>query len=99
MLDRYPDAKRVIWLQDEPENMGAWNFVHEKLHRVLRNRYELRHVSRAALGKPGDRLAHDPRARARDAARRGPRPHAQAAPDRAVDDSAPSAADGAAVID
>jgi multifunctional 2-oxoglutarate metabolism enzyme len=61
VLDRYPAARRVIWLQDEPENMGAWNFVHEKLHRLLRNRYELRHVGRAPSGSPatGSHAIHE----------------------------------------
>ncbi|HLX78406.1 MAG TPA: hypothetical protein VKR27_05935, partial [Acidimicrobiales bacterium] len=44
-----------------PENMGAWGFVHDKLHRILRNRYELRHVSRAPSGSPatGSHTIHE----------------------------------------
>ena len=42
----------LVWLQEEPENMGAWNFVHGRLHRVLRDDYRLRHVSRAESGSP-----------------------------------------------
>src|SRR5690606_6972492 len=26
-LARYPNAREIVWLQEEPENMGAWNFV------------------------------------------------------------------------
>ena len=29
VLDRYPDAKQVWWVQEEPENMGAWPYVHQ----------------------------------------------------------------------
>ena len=32
-LDRYPDATQVWWVQEEPANMGAWNYVHSRLHR------------------------------------------------------------------
>ncbi|MGH9280631.1 MAG: multifunctional oxoglutarate decarboxylase/oxoglutarate dehydrogenase thiamine pyrophosphate-binding subunit/dihydrolipoyllysine-residue succinyltransferase subunit, partial [Acidimicrobiales bacterium] len=52
LLDRYPAVRDVVWLQEEPENMGPWPFVHVRLHRVLRDRAELRHVSRAASASP-----------------------------------------------
>jgi multifunctional 2-oxoglutarate metabolism enzyme len=52
LLDRYPMAREVVWLQEEPENMGAWNFVHGRLHRLLRDTHTLRHVSRAESASP-----------------------------------------------
>ncbi|MDQ4134272.1 MAG: multifunctional oxoglutarate decarboxylase/oxoglutarate dehydrogenase thiamine pyrophosphate-binding subunit/dihydrolipoyllysine-residue succinyltransferase subunit [Actinomycetota bacterium] len=59
-LARYERASEVIWLQEEPENMGAWSFVHGRLHRILRNDYVLRHVSRAAAASPatGSQTVH-----------------------------------------
>ena len=30
-LARHPDAGEVVWLQDEPRNMGAWNFARNHL--------------------------------------------------------------------
>ena len=51
-IGRYPNAEEVVWLQEEPENMGPWNFVHGRLHRVLRDRMPLRHVSRAESASP-----------------------------------------------
>jgi 2-oxoglutarate dehydrogenase E1 component len=52
-LDRYPDAKEIVWVQDEPENMAAWTFVHARLHRILRESdRRLRHVSRFESGSP-----------------------------------------------
>ncbi len=26
-MDRYPKLRDVCWVQEEPENMGAWEFV------------------------------------------------------------------------
>jgi 2-oxoglutarate decarboxylase len=52
ILDRYPNAGELVWLQEEPENMGAWNFVHSRLHRLLRETHTLRHVSRAESASP-----------------------------------------------
>jgi 2-oxoglutarate decarboxylase len=51
-LSRYPSAREIVWLQEEPENMGAWTFVHRHLHRLLREDYTLRHVSRPESASP-----------------------------------------------
>jgi 2-oxoglutarate dehydrogenase E1 component len=32
--------------------MGPWPFVHGRLHRMLRNDYTLRHISRAESASP-----------------------------------------------
>ncbi|MBL0309284.1 MAG: 2-oxoglutarate dehydrogenase E1 component [Bacteroidetes bacterium] len=31
LTNQYPDAQ-VCWVQEEPENMGAWYFIHARLH-------------------------------------------------------------------
>ncbi len=52
ILSRYSQSEEVVWLQEEPENMGAWNFVHGRLHKLLRSTHVLRHVSRAESASP-----------------------------------------------
>jgi 2-oxoglutarate dehydrogenase E1 component len=52
LLAAYPVVNEVVWLQEEPENMGAWSFVHGRLHRLMGTRYQLRHVSRGQSGSP-----------------------------------------------
>jgi 2-oxoglutarate dehydrogenase complex dehydrogenase (E1) component-like enzyme len=61
VLDRYADAKQVWWVQEEPANMGAWNYIHIRLHRVLRDRAKLKHVARAPSASPasGSSKVHD----------------------------------------
>ncbi|TQR05529.1 2-oxoglutarate dehydrogenase E1 component [Psychrobacillus soli] len=27
IVERYPNAKQLVWAQEEPENMGSWNFA------------------------------------------------------------------------
>ena len=49
---KYPNVREVVWLQEEPENMGAWNFCHGQLHALLRKNFTLRHVSRVPAGSP-----------------------------------------------
>jgi 2-oxoglutarate dehydrogenase E1 component len=53
-------AEEILWLQEEPENMGAWPFAHHQLHRVMRDRLTLRHVARAESASPatGSGLVH-----------------------------------------
>ncbi len=52
VIDRYRAAHEVVWVQEEPENMGAWSFAHGRLHRLLRDRFTLTHVSRAESASP-----------------------------------------------
>ncbi len=60
VLDRYPNLEQVVFLQEEPENMGAWSYVHGRLHQMLRDRAQLTHVSRPVSGSPatGSALIH-----------------------------------------
>jgi len=60
VLRRYDKATELCWLQEEPENMGAWPFAHHQLHRVMRDRLSLRHVARAESASPatGSGLVH-----------------------------------------
>ncbi|MEJ7764062.1 MAG: multifunctional oxoglutarate decarboxylase/oxoglutarate dehydrogenase thiamine pyrophosphate-binding subunit/dihydrolipoyllysine-residue succinyltransferase subunit, partial [Acidimicrobiales bacterium] len=48
----YPRCTSLCWLQEEPENMGPWNFLHGRLHRSFRNDVKLTHVSRFESGSP-----------------------------------------------
>jgi 2-oxoglutarate dehydrogenase E1 component len=59
ILGTYPDAQEVVWLQEEPENMGAWPFVHLQMHHQLRDQ-KVRHVARAESASPatGSGLVH-----------------------------------------
>jgi len=52
VFERYGAASEVVWLQEEPENMGAWSFVHARLHACLPERLRLRHVSRPESSSP-----------------------------------------------
>ena len=49
---RYEHAADVVWLQEEPENMGGWTFVQRRLARILDGDLTLRHVSRVESASP-----------------------------------------------
>jgi 2-oxoglutarate dehydrogenase E1 component len=35
MLQRYAPSAEIIWVQEEPRNMGAWRFVQEQINFIL----------------------------------------------------------------
>jgi 2-oxoglutarate dehydrogenase E1 component len=61
ILTHYPNAREIVWLQEEPENMGPWNFVEHLIWRVKDRGYDLRHAARCASGSPatGSKAIHD----------------------------------------
>ena len=52
MVAAYPSADRIIWLQEEPENMGAWNFVKGRLYEEHGGTHTIQRVSRPESGSP-----------------------------------------------
>jgi 2-oxoglutarate dehydrogenase E1 component len=61
VLARYSNAREVVWLQEEPSNMGSWNYVEHRFWRVKDQGYDLRHVARVVSGSPasGSKTVHD----------------------------------------
>ena len=60
-LDRYPNCNEIVWLQEEPENMGPWNGIKGRLYEAFEGRgMQIRRVSRVASGSPatGSSLIH-----------------------------------------
>jgi multifunctional 2-oxoglutarate metabolism enzyme len=64
-IGRLGEADEVVWVQDEPENMGPWAFMHGRLHRILRESHRLRHVARPESPAPatGSANVHERQAR------------------------------------
>ncbi|WP_242611136.1 multifunctional oxoglutarate decarboxylase/oxoglutarate dehydrogenase thiamine pyrophosphate-binding subunit/dihydrolipoyllysine-residue succinyltransferase subunit [Blastococcus saxobsidens] len=51
-LERYPNASDVVWVQEEPANMGAWQFMAVNLPEELPSGRTFRRVSRRASASP-----------------------------------------------
>jgi 2-oxoglutarate dehydrogenase E1 component len=51
-LARYPNAREVVWCQEEPLNQGTWQFVYPYLTRQVTARQTLSVVSRPASASP-----------------------------------------------
>jgi len=59
-LQQHPDAHDVVWVQEEPANMGAGFYMMPRLRRLVRN-IPVRSVKRSASASPatGSAKAHD----------------------------------------
>ena len=51
-LKEYPDGTPVYWVQEEPENMGAWSYLRFRFGERLFNRFPLGGITRAASASP-----------------------------------------------
>ena len=51
LIATYPNAKKVIWCQEEPENMGAWAFMRPRLE-SLGVHLPIRYTGRRASASP-----------------------------------------------
>ncbi len=56
VIERYRDAHEVVWVQEEPKNMGAWAFVAPRLLPLLGER-TLRYIGRPERASPAEGLA------------------------------------------
>ncbi|MCL2626520.1 MAG: 2-oxoglutarate dehydrogenase E1 component [Cystobacterineae bacterium] len=55
MLRSMPKVEEVVWLQEEPQNMGAWHYMYEILQEALAHigsKAKLRYVGREASASP-----------------------------------------------
>ena len=57
---QYPNAQDILWVQEEPHNMGAWRFIEEYFTPTLEGR-TLRYVGREENPSPatGSKKLHD----------------------------------------
>ncbi|MGH9845554.1 MAG: 2-oxoglutarate dehydrogenase E1 component, partial [Blastocatellia bacterium] len=51
-LAAYGNAGEIFWVQEEPQNMGGWNFMRPRLEALLRDGQTLRYVGRTASASP-----------------------------------------------
>jgi len=51
-LETFNNAKEIVWLQEEPENMGAWNAIKGRLYEKHETTHKIRRISRVESGSP-----------------------------------------------
>ena len=51
-LGHYPQIDKIVWLQEEPQNMGPWNYVKGHLHEAFADRCDIVRASRNESSSP-----------------------------------------------
>jgi len=54
LLESYPRLEAVVWVQEEPRNMGAWDYLHPDLAAIVHGRCTLQCISRPAASSPAE---------------------------------------------
>ena len=54
ILDGYPKLRDVCWVQEEPENMGAWEFARPLIEQLIDGRWPLRYIGRVRNSSPSE---------------------------------------------
>lgn len=54
VLERYPNLAEVLWVQEEPMNMGAWSYVQPRLIELFEARWPLKYIGRIASSSPAE---------------------------------------------
>jgi 2-oxoglutarate dehydrogenase E1 component len=54
IVKAYPNLQEVVWLQEEPQNMGYWDFAAPLLTEMLAGRVPLRYIGRPRSASPSE---------------------------------------------
>ncbi|HVE78168.1 MAG TPA: 2-oxoglutarate dehydrogenase E1 component [Gemmatimonadaceae bacterium] len=54
VVDQYPSVEEVVWVQEEPKNMGAWTYVAPRLRASTGNSLVVRYVGRPERASPAE---------------------------------------------
>ncbi len=57
IVDLYPSATEVVWVQEEPKNMGAWTYVSPRLRVSTGNVMIVRYIGRPERASPAEGYA------------------------------------------
>lgn len=52
LIASYKQLKNILWVQDEPRNMGAWEFLSPKITKLLPSGVNLHYIGREASASP-----------------------------------------------
>jgi multifunctional 2-oxoglutarate metabolism enzyme len=52
VVDKYSNAKQLVWCQEEPRNMGGWTFVEPRFENLMTASPRARYIGRTASASP-----------------------------------------------
>jgi 2-oxoglutarate dehydrogenase E1 component len=51
-MEKYPNAREMVWVQEEPRNQGAWHQIRHRLESVTTAKTTLRYAGRPSSASP-----------------------------------------------
>ncbi len=57
VISGYPNLKEIVWVQEEPRNMGAWPVMQRRMPELVPEGVELGYVGRPPRASPGEGYA------------------------------------------
>jgi 2-oxoglutarate dehydrogenase E1 component len=57
LIGSYPNLKEIVWVQEEPRNMGAWSVMQRRMPELVPEGVELGYVGRPPRASPGEGYA------------------------------------------
>ncbi len=58
LIEGYPALEEIVWVQEEPENMGAWRYLEPHLRRLAGTEIPVRYVGRPERSSPAEGYTH-----------------------------------------
>lgn len=60
ILIKYPNLEEIRWVQEEPQNMGAWSFMEPRVKKLLQDSVSFDYIGRRRRSSPaeGDPIVH-----------------------------------------
>lgn len=52
IFSRYDHLKEIVWLQEEPKNMGAWNYIESRIREITPEKVDFRYIGRPYRSSP-----------------------------------------------
>jgi 2-oxoglutarate dehydrogenase E1 component len=61
VIGRFKNLKEIIWVQEEPKNMGAWTYMEPRLRETISDQISIRYIGRPDRSSPatGKANVHD----------------------------------------
>lgn len=56
IIRRYKNLREIVWVQEEPKNMGAWFYMEPRLRELVQNNIPIRYLGRPERSSPATGL-------------------------------------------
>ncbi len=54
VIKGYPNLREIVWLQEEPRNMGPWLFVRPRFRELVEQTFPIRYIGRPEASSPAE---------------------------------------------